>query len=94
MSAALPLVRRPVVPVVQIETVNMRLLIVEAVEHKGLEGNRQLFPMKYLLKTVVGIALIERNAVLPYLANKSVATMYLHEHSCSCVERDAYIEFT
>jgi hypothetical protein len=91
MSVALPLIRRLVVAVVQIETVNVKILIVEVVEHKDLEGNRQLFPQEYLLKTAVGILLLERNAVFPCLANESVATMYLYECSCSCVEHDAYI---
>lgn len=56
----------------------MRPLIDEAVGHKDLGGNHKLFPLKYLLKTAAGIPLLEKNKVLTYLANESVATIYLY----------------
>jgi hypothetical protein len=62
LSAALPMVRRPVVAViVHIGTVKRRILKVEAVAHKDLGGDRQLFPPKHLLQIAVGIVFLERN---------------------------------
>jgi hypothetical protein len=51
--------------------------MIEVVTHKDLQ-DRQLFQPKYLLKTAAGIVFLERNALLPYLANEAVATIYLH----------------
>jgi hypothetical protein len=61
-SSVMPtMMHRPVVAVILSENVNMRSLVVEAVAHKDLERDCQLFPPKHILQTAVGIAYIERN---------------------------------
>jgi hypothetical protein len=46
---------------VQVETVNRSSLTAELVADKFLGGDRQLFPLKHLLKIGAGIAFLEMN---------------------------------
>jgi hypothetical protein len=61
LTAVLPLVRHLVN--VQTETASSMSLIAEAVAHKDLEGDRQVFPPKHLLQAAAGILFLEKNMI-------------------------------
>jgi hypothetical protein len=78
LSAMSPLVHCPVLVTLQVETVHKRPPTVEAVVHKDLEGDHQLFLPKHLLQIAVGIVLLEWNAMLLYLTNGAVVIIYIY----------------
>jgi hypothetical protein len=82
---------RPVVTViVHIGTINWRLLIVEAVAHKDLGGDRQLFPPKKLLQIAVRIVFLEgmwifiSPCMLVTSIQNPIPCFIHHQHAASC----------
>lgn len=69
--------------------------MVKVVAQKVLGGDRLLFPPKRSLQTTVRIVFLERKAVLLYLTNRVVVTVYeyLCDYLCllTSVKHEAYI---